>query len=131
MDEHPGAERARQSLELVTQGDFERLRDFYSDDVVWHVAGDHPLSGDYRGKEELFEYFARVNSLTGGSLAVEPESILATDKHVTMFTRVKARRDDKSLDVVLAQVFHVGPDGRWNEYWALADDQEAVNAFWS
>ena len=25
----------------------------------------------------------------------------------------------------------LNPDGKSTEYWALADDQDAVNAFWS
>ena len=25
----------------------------------------------------------------------------------------------------------LNPGGRFTEYWALADDQDAVNAFWS
>jgi ketosteroid isomerase-like protein len=131
MDHEAAANRVRESLELVARGDFERLRDFYTDDVLWHVGGDHPLSGDYRGKDALMAYFERVRSLTDASLTIEPESILTSDQHVAMFTRVRAHRESKRMDVVLAQVFKVADDGRWSEYWALADDQEAVNQFWS
>jgi ketosteroid isomerase-like protein len=131
MDHDAAAARVRESLDLVAKGDFERLRDFYTDDVLWHVGGDHPLSGDYRGKDALMAYFERVRSLTDASLTIEPESILTSDQHVAMFTRVRAHRESKRMDVVLAQVFKVADDGRWSEYWALADDQEAVNQFWS
>jgi ketosteroid isomerase-like protein len=131
MDQQAAVDRVRESLDLVAQGDLERLRDFYTDDVVWHVGGNHPLSGDYRGKDDLIRYFERVRELTGGSLTIEPQSILASDKHVAMFTNVRAQREGRSMDVVLAQVFKVAPDGRWSEYWALADDQEAVDRFWS
>jgi hypothetical protein len=50
-----------------------------------------------------------------------PEAVLASDKHTAMFTRVTGEREGKTMDVVLAQVFKTGPDGRWTEYWALAD----------
>ena len=131
MDQQAAVDRVRESLDLVQQGDFERLRDFYTDDVVWHVGGNHPLSGDYRGKDELMGYFERVRSMTDATLTIEPQSILASDRHVAMFTNVKAQRDGKSMDVVLAQVFKIAPDGRWSEYWALADDQPTVDRFWS
>jgi hypothetical protein len=36
-----------------------------------------------------------------------------------------------AVDVVLAQVFKVAPDGRWFKYWALADDQDGLDEFWS
>ena len=131
MSGHPGVERARAYLETFHNGDVDRLRDFYAEEIVWHVAGKHQLSGDYQGREALFDYFRTVRELTGNSLRLEAKSILASDRHTAMFTRVTGRRDGRSLDVVLAQVLRVGPDGRWTEYWAVADDQDAVDSFWS
>ena len=133
MDEHPGVQRAKEYVDRFTEGDRAALRDFYSDDVVWHVGGRHPLSGDYKGRDALFAYFDKVRELTGGTLRLEPESIVASDRYTAMFTRVTAQREgrDKDLDVVLAQIYRNGPDGRWSEYWAVADDQETVDAFWS
>ena len=131
MDEHPGVQRAKDYVQLFADGQLDQLRDFYSEDVVWHVGGRHPLSGDYSGRDALFSYFDRVRELTGGTLKLEPESIVASDRYTAMFTRVTAQRDEKSLDVVLAQIYRNGPDGRWNEYWAVTDDQGAVDAFWS
>ena len=79
----------------------------------------------------MFAYFEQVRDLTAGTLQLHPESILATADEVSMFTRVTADRPGKRLDVLLNQTFKVGPDARWTEYWALADDQEAVDEFWS
>ena len=131
MADHPGVATARRYLEDYAERGPEAVSDYFSEDVVWRVGGQHPLSGEYRGKEELLEYFATVREQTGGTLRLEPQSILASDRHTAMFTRVTGQRNGRSLDVVLAQVLANGPDGRWTEYWALADDQEAVDAFWS
>jgi len=128
---HAGVERAQEYIAAFHRWDVDAMRDFYADDVVWHVAGTHRLSGDYKGKDALFEYFAMARELTGGSLRLNPESILASDDHVAMFTRVTARREDVVLDTLIAQVMKVGHDGRWIEYWAVADDQDALDAFWS
>jgi hypothetical protein len=35
------------------------------------------------------------------------------------------------MDVLLAEALTLDPIGRWTEYWALANDQDAVDAFWS
>jgi hypothetical protein len=86
---------------------------------------------DYRGRDAIFKYFARVRELTGEGLRSEPQDILADDAHGGVFTRVTADRDDRHLDAVLAQAYRINPDGKFTEYWALADDQDAVNAFWS
>lgn len=131
MPEHPNVERARREIAVFQSGDLDALRDFFAEDVVWHVGGSHPLSGDYRGRDALIAYFGKVREMTGGSLRLEPDSILASDDRVAMFTRVTGTRDGRSLDAVLAQIISVGKDGRWTEYWALADNQEQVDAFWS
>ncbi len=130
MDEHPGVQRARDYVDTFANGDFDALRNFYAEDVVWHVGGRHHLSGDYSGREALFSYFEDVQRLTGGTLRIEPESIVSSDRYTAMFTRVTAQKDSKSLDVVLAQILRNGPDGQWSEYWAVADDQDTVDAFW-
>ncbi len=130
MEEHPGVQRARDYVQRFAEGDLDHLRDFYAEDVVWHVGGRHRLSGDYEGRDALFSYFDEVRQLTNGTLKLEPESIVASDRYTAMFTRVTAQREEKSLDVTLAQILRNGPDGRWNEYWAVSDDQDAVDAFW-
>jgi hypothetical protein len=44
---------------------------------------------------------------------------------------VRGRRGDRSLDIEMAEVVEVGPDGRWTEFYAMPDDQSAVDEFWS
>jgi hypothetical protein len=131
MSEHPQVARRRAYLEAFAQGDLSTVRDYFSDDVVWHVAGKHPLSGDYRGKDALIAYFERVREMTGGSLTFEATGILGNDDHVATFLRVRGQRDDRTLDVEMADMLRVGPDGRWTEFWSMPDDQDAVDAFWS
>lgn len=131
MADNPSLTRAREAIEAFSRGDLESYKDFFADDVVWHVGGNHSFSGSYRGKEELFEYFGKVRTFTGETLDVRPEAILADDSHVGIFARVTAQRDGNTLDVTMAQAFTVDSDGKWTEYWALADDQPAVDAFWS
>ena len=129
--EHPGVARAREYLATYAARDMASLRNFFTDDVVWHVAGKHPLSGDYRGKDSLVDYFTRVDEVTSGTIAMEVESILASDRHIAMFMHVHGTRNGKVLDERMAEMFDVEPDGRWSEFWAMADDQKAVDAFWS
>ncbi len=121
----------REHSNVFNRGDLAEYRQFFTEDLVWHVGGNNPMSGDYRGLQAAFDYFERVRQLTGGSLRSEPLDILADDTHIGVFTRVTAARGGRQLDVVLAQAFRVNADGLFTEYWALADDQEAVDAFWA
>jgi len=129
--EHPGVARAGTFLDAVSQRDEQALRDCFTDDVAWHVAGSHDLSGDYRGLEELVDHFGQLQSRTDDSYALERESVLATDHHAALFTRATARREGRTLDIVLAHAFTVRSDGLWREYWVCAQDQDAEDAFWS
>lgn len=131
MAEHPGVRRFGEYLDAFRRFDREAMRDFFTDDVMWHVDGNHEHAGDYKGKDRLFEYFDRAASETDSSLRLELESVLANDQYVAAFVRVSGRRHGNELDVLMHQMFTVAPDGRWREFWALAADQDSVDAFWS
>ena len=127
----PTSDRVREAFAAFNRGDVEAMRPFIAEDIVWHVGGDHPLSGDYRGRDALFEYVGKVLELTGGTLTAEPLDVLVNDRHAGVFQRVTGERDGRKLDVVLAQALTFDDDGRWSEYWALADRQDEVDAFWA
>jgi uncharacterized protein len=129
--EHPNVRKIREALSTYNAGDPHGMRAFLAPDIRWHVSGDHPLSGDYEGVEEVLAYFDRVQELTDGTLKIEPAQMLADDGRASIFMRVTAQRGDRTLDVEMAETLLLDEDGRWQEYWALADDQAAVDAFWS
>ncbi len=132
MIEHGGVAKARTFLDAFARGDALAMGDFFTDDLPWHVAGSHPMSGDHRGKEALLEYFGELRARTGETYALSAGSVLATDYHTALFTRATAAREGgRNLDVLLAHAFTVRSDGMWREYWVCADDQDAENEFWS
>ena len=71
--EHPSVALAQRAIDTFNRGDFDAYRDFFTEDVVWHVGGNHPLSGDYQGRDAIFAYFEKVRDLTHGTLRSEPE----------------------------------------------------------
>ena len=131
MVEHPQVVRTRQFLDMFARGELESLGEFFADDVVWHVAGAHPLSGDYVGRDALVEYFLRARDESAATLKLEPSGILASDRHVAIFLRATGERDGKTLDVEMAETISVGADGLWTEFAAMPDDQASVDEFWS
>ena len=131
MAEHPIAGRVRDALEAFSRGDFETLGSFLAEDVVWHVGGNHELSGDYRGRNAALAYCAEAFALAGGTLHGEPFEILVSDRHAGVFNRITGQRDGRKFDAVFAQAIRFDNEGRWAEYWALADEQDEVDAFWT
>jgi ketosteroid isomerase-like protein len=131
VHEHRNIAMIRRALDVYNSGDDNAMRGFLADDIVWHVGGNHEMSGDYIGIEVVVDYFRRVRRETAGTLQVEPAEILANDRHASIFMKVSAYRDVRWMDVLLAEALTLDPNGRWTEYWALANDQDAVDAFWS
>jgi ketosteroid isomerase-like protein len=128
--DHRNEDLAQRFLDAYGRLDFQALDTLLTDDVLWHVGGDHPLSGDYRGRQAVLDYFAKVQSLTSQTLTLDPIEILAGGGFGAIFLRVRAEREGRSLDVTMAEAFRA-EDGRLAEFWATADDQEAVDRFWS
>ena len=131
MDEHPNVPKIRSALEVYNSGDHDAMREYLANDIVWHVGGSHEMSGDYQGIEAVVDYFRDVRKATAGTLQVEPVELLANDRHASIYMHVTAHRDVRTLDVLLAEALALDARGRWSEYWALANDQDAVDAFWS
>ena len=128
---HPNEERARKAFDAFSAGDMDTVRDTLADDVVWHVGGRSQLAGDYRGKDEVFGFFAKLVELSGGTFALDVHDILANDEHVVALTRVTGEREGNTLDSRGAQVLHVNADGQVTESWFHPDDAYANDEFWS
>lgn len=128
--DHPNVSRIQKALEAYAASDWSAMKPFLDDDIVWHVGGNHPLSGTYKGQEAVLGYFAKAQELTGGSLKLSVDEILANDSYGAVWLTATGAREGRTLDVQLAEAFRLGSDGKWVEYWALADDQPAVDDFW-
>jgi len=131
VTEHAGVAKVRAFLDAFARGDEQAMRDFFTADLAWHVAGSHRLSGDHRDLDDLIGHFGQLRAGTDGSFALTPESVLASDHHAAFFTRATGRREGRTLDVVQAHAVTVRSDGLWREYWVCADDQDSEDAFWS
>jgi uncharacterized protein len=127
--DHPN-DLAQRFIDAYGRRDYQTLESLLTDDVLWHVGGNHPLSGDYRGRQAVLDYFAKVQSLTSQTLTLDPIEILASGSFGAIFLRVRAEREGRDLDVTMAEAFRA-QEGQLAEFWATADDQEAVDRFWS
>lgn len=130
MEEHRNVTRTRQALDAYGRRDFEEMGLHLADDIAWHVGGYHPLSGVYRGRAAVLDYFRKAQERTGGTLHLETEEIMANDHHGAVVLRAIGERNGKTLDVKMAEGLSFDDQGRWREFWALANDQEAVDEFW-
>ena len=131
MADHPNAELLRKGYAAFAEGDMAMVGDLFADDIVWHAPGNNPLSGDYKGKDQVFGQFAKLMELTGGTFRQEIHDIVANDEHAVVLVENGAQRPDgRSWQGRAAHVWHVA-NGKCTEYWLFADDQAAADAFFS
>ena len=130
MTEHPNVEQARRGYEAFATGDMATLTGVIADDVVWHVTGAGPLSGDYHGRDQVFGFFGRLAEETGGTFRLDVHDILANDEHTAVLATLSASRGGKSLEVPVVNVSH-NRDGKITEFWASTTDPQATLDFWT
>jgi ketosteroid isomerase-like protein len=130
MTDHPNLELLRRGYAAYSAGDMDTINELFADDVVWHVAGRSPLSGDYNGKEQVFGFFARLQEMSEGSSKVEVHDLLANDEHGVAVVTESATRSGRDHVGSAAHVFHLR-DGQVTEFWDAQTDQYAADEFWS
>lgn len=130
MPEHPNVGTIRDGYALFNKGEMAAASEAWSDDIVWHAPGNSPLSGDYRGKQEVLGFFAKMQELGVTSMNLEIHDILANDEHATVMVETHVARGDDHLDSRQVHVWHL-QDGKATEFWNIVADQAAADAFWS
>ena len=127
---HPNEDIVRRGFAAFGTGDIATLRELLADDTVWHVGGRSPITGDYKGKDEVLGFFAQLAERTRGTFRVDVHDVLANDHHVVALVKGTGEREGKTLNDNGAQVFHV-QGGKVTEEWFHPGDQYANDEFWS
>lgn len=130
MRQHPHAINVRAAFVAYGRGDFEAMSTRFADDIVWNVGGQHVLSGDYHGRENVIEHLRETQRLANGTLSMTIEDVLASDRYSAVIYRVFGNRQGKALDVTIALAIQFDDQGRWTKRFGLANDQRAVDEFW-
>jgi ketosteroid isomerase-like protein len=130
MADHPNLDLMRRGYAAYTSGDLETISQLLADDVIWHVSGRSPLSGDYTGKEQVFGFFGTLQELSGGTSRVEVHDLLADDDHGVAIVTQSANRDGRSYEGRVTHVLHLR-DGKVTEFWDAYIDQYTSDEFWA
>jgi ketosteroid isomerase-like protein len=130
MGRQENEETLRKLHSAFTSGDMDAAMATFSDDAVWHAAGSSPVSGDFRGRDNIKAMMEKTVELSGGTFNPELHDIAASDEHVVFIGRQKGQRSGRTLDQETTVVFHV-KDGKITEAWESSFDQKANDEFWA
>jgi ketosteroid isomerase-like protein len=129
MAEHANVDLLRKGYAAYGTGDMAVLTELFADDLLWHVAGRSPVSGDYKGRDAVFGFFGKLMELSNGTAKIEVHDILANDDHAVAVVTGTATRGDVSFTGQDVHVFHLR-DGKVVEFWDSPLDQYAADEFW-
>jgi ketosteroid isomerase-like protein len=122
---------SRAGFETFSRGDLDTLQSqFFAEGIVWHVPGKNPLGGEYAGIGQVRDYLSRASQLSGGTVDIELQDVLANDRHAVALFRSRAERKGRQLDTFDAVIFRV-EDGKLAEAWHRSEDPYASDVFWS
>jgi ketosteroid isomerase-like protein len=125
-------ERDRRNIEtvrLMYTGD-ESERANIAQDIVWHVPGHNPVSGDYRGFEEYTTLMpSRMAPLTRWDFTLG--DVMVNGDFVMTTFQLKGERKGKVIDIKGGHLMRVSDEGKVVEGWGFTDEQDALDDFFS
>ena len=127
---HETEQVLRDYFELITAGDIAGAWALYADDVVLHVPGQHLLSGDYHGRDDVTAFNGKVREMTNSTFRLTPHDLLGSANHAVMLADVSAERNGTVLEWRRVSISHVS-EGKITEIWFHESDQAGVDELFS
>jgi hypothetical protein len=118
-----------ETVRLMYTGD-EAERANIAQDIVWHVPGHNPVSGDYRGFDEYTNLMpSRMAPLMRWDFTLE--SIMVNGNYVMATYRLQGERKGKIVNIQGGHLMRLSTDGNVVEGWGFTNDQDALDEFFS
>ena len=125
-------EEDKRNIEAVRQmysGD-ESERTRIAQNIVWHVPGHNPVSGDYRGYQEYTQLMpSRMAPLTRWDFTLD--SLMVNGSYVMATFHLSGERKGKILNIQGGHLMRVNAEGQIVEGWGFTDEQDALDDFFS
>lgn len=115
-------EVVRSYIDGISRGDMDAIGEALADDVVFHIPGRNPTSGEKHGRDEALAMFRTMLDRAGGSMKVDVHDLLSSDDHVVALVS----RAIAGVDTTAAIVYHMR-GGKIAELWSHEGDQYAID----
>ena len=126
---HPNAELVERLFGGFRRDPVSVARAF-APDAVWRVTGANPMTGEYRGRDEILRFLRQTGVLTNGTYRAELRYVVADGERAVAVYRASGERNGRTLDIDQA-LFCVLREGLLAEVTAVPFDAAAFDAFWA
>ena len=127
---HPNVETIRKGFDAFMRGDMPTARTMFAPDVIWHVPGRGPLSGDFRGFDEIARWGGQFFERSQGTFHEELVDVVADDSWAMMVTTYEAERSSRRVHDQSVNVYRM-LNGRIAECWVYFGDPKGFEEFWA
>src|SRR3982074_1134003 len=121
MSVHPSVENLQRGYKAFGDGDMATLSEVIPENAVWHVGGNNKLSGDYRGRDEVFGYFAKLMELSGGTFKAELIHAVGDDQFAVALQHSTGKANGREYDGTDVLVDRMD-NGRAVETWIYVEN---------
>jgi ketosteroid isomerase-like protein len=118
MSDHPNVEAVNRMTKAIFDQDHDALAGVFTDDLVFHLRGPHPMAGDHAELGGFLGVLGSLFEMTGGRIDLDQQLCVGADdwavewEHATL----GRTRDDDTLESRNAFVYRFA-DGRITEMW--------------
>jgi ketosteroid isomerase-like protein len=120
----------RKAYEDFANGNISAVLSAFEADIKWHIPGHSPLSGDYKGHEEIGAFFQRTMELSRGVFSIDVHNVLADGDLVMVLTTVNAQRNGVAASFSEVHVWRL-KNGKATEFREYQGDEQREDRFWS
>jgi len=128
-DQHDLLAILQGALDAFNANEPEELSSYVAADVTYTIHGRASVSGTYRGVEGFRKALTSVAELTGGTMEVQPEVLVAGHDAVMAYMRVTGTRTDGRRYHSHQAYLYRFRDGKLIEGQAIPVDQRAFEEF--
>jgi steroid delta-isomerase-like uncharacterized protein len=116
--EHPNTRILRRSYDYIASGDILGAYGMFTNDLVWHVPEGHRLAGIYEGRDVVFGILGQLVQMTGGSLQMHVDHVLADDERGVALITSSASRNGQDFVAKEVHLFEL-ENGKIKVFWTL------------
>jgi ketosteroid isomerase-like protein len=120
----------RQVYAAYAAADFDWIVGAFAEDITFHVAGGHPLSGDHHGRDAVLTYFLEVGRISGGRGGFDLERVFADDDLGVALVQGTAYNGEEPFTRPIIHMARL-VNNQLVEIWDNPFDQQAEDEFWT
>jgi ketosteroid isomerase-like protein len=126
---HPNAELVQHGYHAFAKGDIPTALGLFAQDISWHIPGRSPLSGDYKGHEQVVAFLTKSMELSDGTLRIDVHEILSEGERTVVLCTVSAERNGQFWSSPEIHVWRL-VNSKAVEFREFQGDQQTEDEFW-